>query len=411
MIACLSISYFASTVERRHDATLAQTPLVVGGQNWEPRPLFGYSREAALRGVSPGMSLRQAHVLSPDSRFMPAALPQYLDAAGEIVDVLTDFTHLVEPENLWQPPTSPRSFVTTTARSLPAQYYLDLEGLPEREATPLVQEIGRAVRNQTGIAPAAGLAANRFTAQVAATVSRPNYLRPVAPEAGQAFLATHSVAFLPLDQETGRRLRLLGIRTIGQFAALSPVAVQEQFGTAALSLYQLARGEAAPEPRPRPSEPELRLARQFEPPLVDRLTLRAVTERLASELAGQLQDRHRAAGTLALELDDEQGVRQERQVLRQPAATTGQLAQHLHALLERCLLNAPVTALSITASDLVPWTAQQLSLFAPTPTHGVEQLLPAIMARHKSVRFYRPQLGDRAHPLPERRFQLQPLGL
>lgn len=409
MIACLSISYFASTVERRDDAALAQVPLVVGGQNWEPRPLFGYSREAALKGVTPGMSLRQAHVLSPDSHFVPAALPKYLGAAGEVVDVLTNFTHLVEPHNLWQQPNKSPSFITTTARALPAQYYLDLETLPEREAAPLVQEMGRTVREQTRFSPAVGLAANHFTAQVAATLTRPDRLRPVAAEEEQAFLAGQSVAFLPLDKEMARRLRLLGIRTMGQFAALSRAAVQEQFGTEALSLYRLARGEAEAEPRPQPPEPELSLTRHFEPALEDRLTVQAVVARLASELAGRLQDDHQAAGVLALQVEDEEGVREERQVLRQPVATADQLSQHLYVLLAQMPLRAPVTALGITAGELAAWVARQLSLFAPVTTDKVERLLPTIMARHKTVRFYRPQLGDGAHPLPERRFQLQPL--
>ncbi|HSM56575.1 MAG TPA: hypothetical protein VK879_10510 [Candidatus Sulfomarinibacteraceae bacterium] len=408
MIACLSISYFASTVERRDDAALARAPLVVGGQNWEPRPLFGYSREAALKGIMPGMSLRQAHVLSPDSHFVPSTLPKYLGAAGEIVDILTDFTHLVEPHNLWQPDKS-QSFVTTTARALPAQYYLDLETLPEREAAPLVQEIGRTVRKQTRFSPAVGLAANRFTAQVAATVCRPDRLRPVAPDDERAFLAGQPVAFLPLDKEMARRLRLLGIRTMGQFAALSRAAVQEQFGTEALTLYRLARGEAEAQPRPQAPEPQLQLTRQFEPALTDRLTLQAVMERMASELAGELWRRHRAAGALTLWLEDEQGAREERQVLRQPAATAGQLSQHLYALLAQLPLRGPVTALSVSAGELAPRTAQQLSLFTSVTTRQVERLLPTIMARYKTVRFYRPRLSDSAHPLPERRFQLQPL--
>ena len=418
MIACLSISYFATAVERRADEALANRPLVVGGQPWEPRPLFGYSREAAQCGVRPGMSLRLAHTLSPHSHFMPAALSRYQIAAGEISDTLADFTHLVEPDNLWQPSAQPQSFPVAAARSLPARYYVDLETLPPREATPLAREIGRVLREQTALQPSLGLAADRFTAHVAATLSRPNYLRPVPPQGEKEFLAAQSIAFLPLDRETARRLRLLGIRTLGQFAALPPTALQEQFGSHVLPLHRLAQGH--PELIPRPRAPGLQpravgpTSRNFEPPLSDRLVLQAVLDQLAAELAGRLQEMHRAAGLLTLQLETEKDTRQEHRTLRQPTANTAHLAAHLHALLEQLLLppyeeTFAVTALTVSAGALAPLTAHQLSLFKPPSAHHVSRLLPAIMTRHKTARFYRPQLADVAHALPERRFRLQPL--
>jgi hypothetical protein len=174
-------------------------------------------------------------------------------------------------------------------------------------------------------------------------------------------------------------------------------------------LYRLARGEAEPPPRRREPDPEWQLARQFESPLADRLTLQAVLERLATELAGRLQDEHRAAGALTLRVENEDDARQMQQILRRPVDDAGRIRLHLHALLEQFSLDAPVTAVVLSAGNLAPGKAQQLSLFAPPATHGLARLLPVIMARHRAVDFYRPRLADRAHPLPERRFQLQPL--
>jgi DNA polymerase-4 len=411
MIACLSVSYFAATVERRDNGELAQTPLVVGGQPWEPRPLFGYSREAAQRGVKPGMSLRLAHVLSPHSHFVPAALPRYQGAAGEVVDVLTDFTHLVEPENLWQPPERAQPYLTAATRCLPAHYYVDLESLPLREATPLSQEIGRTVRSETRLAPSVGLAADRFTAQVAATLGRPNHLRPVTPETERDFLAQRSISFLPFQKETARRLHLLGIRTLGQFARLPQNAVQEQFGAEALPLHRLARGEASQRTVAQPAPPALKLARHFEPPLGDSLIVRNVLQQMAMALAGRLQADHHATGVLTLSLETETGKHQQRLALRQPTAHTEHLLRYLLDLQEQLAPDTPIVALTLSAAELVPWTAQQLSLFdfqARRDAKSLYALLPGIMTRHKDVRFYRPYLDDSRHPLPECRFRLQP---
>ncbi len=409
MIACLSVPYFATAVERRDDQALDQRSLILGGQPWEPRPLFGYSREAAQCGVRPGMTLRLAHTLSPHAHFMPAALSKYQLAAGEIIDTLTDFTHFVEPDNLWQLPEKPPAFLPAAARSLPARYYIDLESLPLHEATPLAREIGRAVRQRTALQPALGLAADPFTAHVAATLSRTNHLRSVEPHQEEQFLASQSIAFLPLERETARRLRLLGIRTLGQFAALSPTAVQEQFGPQVLPLHRLARGYPQHSARSSSGPAEPRLSHAFDPPVADQLVLQNVLERLAGSLAAQLQAMHHAAGLLSLRLQTEQGALQQQCTLRQPIADEDLLARRLHGLLQQLPPPAPVLSLAVSASALAPLTARQLSLFKPPSAHQVGRLLPAIMARHKSARFYRPCLADIAHPLPEQRFRLQPL--
>ncbi len=75
MIACISVPYFAASVEHRDGLGAGWSKgnppgLVLGGQPWEPQPVYAFSREAARKGVRAGMSLRLAHVISPDANFM-----------------------------------------------------------------------------------------------------------------------------------------------------------------------------------------------------------------------------------------------------------------------------------------------------------------------------------------------------
>ena len=191
MIACLNVPYFAATVERRggdygasagNQAVVEsrQAPgLVLGGQPWEPQPVYAFSHEAAQQGVKSGMSLRLAHVLSPEAQFMAADPPRYYDASAEVAGVLLDFTHLIEIDALWAPPKNKAAGRTLTGPGaalgwrLPAAYTLDLESLPPAEALDLAQEMGRQVRRQTQLAPAISLAKSKFVAQVAASLTRP----------------------------------------------------------------------------------------------------------------------------------------------------------------------------------------------------------------------------------------------
>ena len=410
MIACLLIPYFAAGIERRGNHSLADTPLVVGGQAWEPHPLYAFSREAAQRGVQPGMSLRLAHTLLPQAHFMPAAPPRYRDGAGEVTDILSLFTPLVMPEALWEPTIGQKQGAVT--RSLPARYTVDLEGLPEREALPLVQEMGRTVRREAQLEPAVGLAAQPFTAQVAAARARPGRLRPVAVDEEQAFLGSQPLGLLPLEREAARRLRLMGVKTLGQFVALPSDTLLEQFGKETMALYRLVKGDEQQPFMPAPPSRELTCARTFESPLDDYGIVAAVLARMAAALANQLPEGE-AVGRLLLQLADEDGEsRQEGVSLRQPAATEERIAEILEELMARISLASPVAALTVTASDLGPASVQQLSLFGRVQQqqpHGDDTLLETIIARHRSGAFYRPALVNHAHPLPEARFHLHRL--
>ena len=219
MIACIAIPYFAAAVERRGDSELVEKPLAIGGQPWEARPVYAFSQEVARQGVRIGMSLRLVQVLSPHSCFMPAATTRYSKVSGEVIDLLLDYSPLIEPQEWWHP-FKDKTPLTIPASFLPARYCLDLEGLPQREALPFIKELGRTLREETQLSAAIGLATNKFTAEVAATVCRGDHTLPVQSGKDAQFLASRSLKFLHIERDIARRLYLLGIYTLGQLANL-----------------------------------------------------------------------------------------------------------------------------------------------------------------------------------------------
>lgn len=434
MFACISVPYFAAAVERRATAPLATTPLAIGGQPWEARPIFAFSQEVARQGVKAGMSLRLAHVLSPEARFLPAALGSYRQASGEIVDVLLDFAPAVEPQEVWAGwetaagAVGPAVQFTLDGRTLPARYFLDFDGLPAAEAVALAREMGRLLREATHLAPAVGLAAGRFAAQVAATLSRPNHARLVEPGREAAFLAERTIAFLPLDGETQRRLRLLGIDTLGGLARLPRAALVAQFGPGIEPYHRLARGQAPERPAapPRAAQPQESATHVFDPPVADWLVLEAVIRRLAAQVAGRLAATQQAAAGLYLAWETADGRREQRAVtLRQPSADGRHLAE-TGLELSRGAGSPPLSSspalegiirLTLGSRDLVPVVARQMSLFDEAGDRALKEAWAAVRAlaeRHGAAEtdgagergvFLRPVLTETGHPLPERRFQ------
>src|SRR5438105_13383449 len=60
--------------------------------------------------------------------------------------------------------------------------------------------------------------------------------------AGAAFLANLSIEDLPVSVEMRRRLRLFGLRTLGELARLPQGAVAAQFGAEGTRAWELAHG-------------------------------------------------------------------------------------------------------------------------------------------------------------------------
>lgn len=410
MIACITVPYFAASVERRDDTALDGRSLVIGGQPWEPRPVFAYSREVAREGVRPGMSLRQAHALSPEALFLSAARLRYHHASGEVVDVLADFAGVVEPEEVWHSHTQVQQSASAAGRSLPAHFYLDLD-LPEQEALALARHVGRTVRQETRLAPAIGLAPHKFAAQVAATLTRPNHARPVTVDEEAEFLAGRSISFLPLDKEAKRRLHLLGIRTLGHFGDLPLASLRAHFGAGVEPLYRLAKGQADVPLRPPAPELTEQVARRFDYPIADTVTLTAVLDHLAAELAGRLQKASLAGSRLVLSWESEEGdAYQHTAGLRQPTADAGRLAATLQEWLNQVHFSSGVTSLTLAMPGLAPATARQLSLFPlAEPAARARGLAQPLAVKYDNAGFYQASLADRRHPLPERRFQMHSL--
>lgn len=403
MIACLTIPYLAAAVARRDDAALAQTPLVIGGAAWEPRPLYAYSREARQHGVRPGMLLRQAALLYPPSHFLPDDPPGYRRAAAEAAALLAGFAPRLVAEPAWEPP-APRQPFPSSNLSLPARYYLDLEGLPLPEALPLAQEIGRCLRAQTRLEPAIGLAEHKFAAQVAAAYTRPNHIHPVPPAAAAAYLAQRPLSLLPLPPETARRLRLLGIHTLGQFLRLPLAALLTQCGPDIRPLYELAHGaEAAPLPS-LPPAPTATAARRFDAPIANAVTLAAALAQMGTELAAQLHASAQIGGRVRIQWEQERGAGGEHDIaLRQPTADPDRLTLCLQEWLAQAHLRCGLTAIRVTVSHLTPARARQLSLFHQPSPGDLATLVARLQARFGAALFIQASLPAPAHPLLEQR--------
>jgi nucleotidyltransferase/DNA polymerase involved in DNA repair len=393
VIACVLLPYFAAAVERRANPALIDKPVVILEKS---RQVWAVSQEAAQAGVRLGMSLRQSQALCPQVRPLPTNLDRYQAAANELLDILADFSERVEPER--------NSHQATIL-------YVGLEPLLPPDQVEAVQQIGQKILRNLRLEAALGLTSGKFPAYLAARSIGKNRYLVITPGQEADFLAPFAIEYLPLEAELARRLRLLGLDTLGQFARLPAGAVLAQFGQQGGQLHKLARGQDERPVSPYPPPPAEVVTRYLEGPVADRLVLEALCQLIAAELAIRLTAQGRLARVISLTLELEDGGRwQAHHILRQPAGSADRLGLNLSLLLQQVRITCGVEAVTVGLADLIPVRARQLDLFANQAQLEYEQrlddLLPILIARY-GTRFHEVMLTNQWERLPEKRFELR----
>ena len=312
-----AIPHFAAGLARRDDPALEGTPLVFVGP--ESR-VFGVSAEAAARGVVAGMTVRTAEVRCPEARLLDADVARCREEVEALLQLLERTGPKVEPHG-W------------------GAAYVDLDNLARdrSDAVTLCREIGRNVRRELGEAlqPALGWDSSKFTAQAAARHTRPGHLRAVATRQERGFLQPLAVTLLPLAEDVLERLCFLGLRTLGQYAALPLTAVWQQFGRAGKLAHRCARGEDDRPIVPRWQALRLEAGIEFEAPLVEQGRLMVALGHLASPLLTELRGNMQACGRARLTVHFDDGGAQERErAFFVPTADEGRVVGAFERLLE-----------------------------------------------------------------------------
>jgi DNA polymerase IV len=385
MIVCLLLPYFAARLARQERAVPQNVPLIL---------CFGEKvaatcDSAAARGVSFGMSIRQAKWLCPDAQVIPINFQAIRERTEAVLQSLSQFTHLIETDRI-SAKTKTRSTPFPDTRQS-AVFYVDMERLAREETKELAQQMGVAVRRETAFEAACGVSTTKFPAYAVASETRQGYLRVIGLGEEAAFLAGLPITLLPMREETRRRLLLLGIETLGAFAELPVAAAAAQCGKDGVLLHQLARGIDPRRVVPVTLQVVERVVREFELPISDRQMVEAILRSVAAELSARLQACGCMGKTLHLQLILDGGdTLQQKTTLRQAVSSSRFLSDALLRLLARLSISSGVSGLVVTLADLMPFAGQQLELFPdqPKPRERLQQRLSSMLSQPNAPNCY-----------------------
>ena len=340
-VAHFDLDTFFVSVERARDPSLAGKPVLVGGTGGRG-VVASASYESREYGCHSAQPMSQALRLCPDAVVVAPSFDRYREASRAFHAILRDESPIVEPGGI-------------------DEAYADLTGLGEggAGASAAAGRVRARTRDELSLPVSVCIAGSRTTAKVGSDRAKPDGLLEVPVGGDAAFLAPLPLRELPLvGPRFGERLAALGLRTIGDAAALDPRWLEQRFGKAGTLLAERARG-LDPTPVRAGGRGARSISREvtFGEDVTDvealRRTLRDHAERVGADLRGQ---RRRARTvTLKLRWADFTTLTRSR-TLDRPVQGTDELAASGRALLDELLAREsmrPVRLIGLGATNLV----------------------------------------------------------
>ena len=228
------------------------------------------------------MAFKEAQLRCPQGVYLPDVPEKYEAAFGEVLETLDRFSPSVEDSGV-------------------GLAFMDAAGLDRLYGSDpsLCERVRREIYERAEQTAYIGLAVGKFAAEVAALASEEAGFN-VVDSADRDFLAPQPADLLPLPDQALEQLRLLGVRTMGEYAALPRNSVRLRYGTEGLLAWRLAQGDdrRPVEGRERPLALGDEVQFEWEEHNLDRITfaLQGLSERLAARLRlrGMMSRRMRA---------------------------------------------------------------------------------------------------------------------
>ena len=354
MVACLLIPGFELRAALRERPRLALEPAALAPEPGEEPRLGPVTGAAEQAGVKPGMRLGEALSTCPSLTLVerdPATVEREWEG---VLRRLEDAGFAVEPVEL-----GAVVFETTGVERL----YGGVQPALERA----LAAVG------SGWAPRVGAAGRRFTALAAASVARPGQALIVAATEEETFLEPLPLSLLPLTTDRYAELEGLGLRSLGELAALPGGAVAERLGVEGRTAWRLARGGRKAKVHGRRPASELREVLVFPEAVANELTLRRALVSLLERLVARPERAGRPFRKLALAARLVDGGSWRRvTTLRDATAELPRLRAALGPKLQE--LPAPILELRLEAVELAEHTGQQLALVEPAGEEATSRL-------------------------------------
>lgn len=220
-------AFYASVTQVLEPQLRGQPLLVAGDPEKRHGIILAASYEAKRMGVKTGMPIWEALIYCPLAILRPPNFPIFLDFSNRIIQLLRDFSPLVEPYSI-------------------DEAFVDMTGTKGLWESPLqaAQAIKKRIKNEIGILCSVGIGPCKVLAKMAADLQKPDGLTVLTEENIPELLWP-----LPIEElfGVGRRMKQhlynMGIRIIGDLAQTPEELLTQRFGIIGSRLHGYAHGK------------------------------------------------------------------------------------------------------------------------------------------------------------------------
>ncbi|MEY2397229.1 MAG: polymerase [Actinomycetota bacterium] len=231
----LDMDCFYAAVEMLDDPSLVGKPVVVGGTGGRG-VVAAANYEARVYGVRSATPMARARRLCPQAVVLPGRFDRYEEISRQLRELMRDVTPLVEPVSL-------------------DEAFLDVTGATRRvdDPSPVAHALRQRVRDEISLNCCIGVATSKLIAKLGSVAAKPKALpsgviqpgagvTTVPPGGELAFLHPLPIrALWGVGAKTAERLASLGVKTVGDLAALPVTALEQTFGPRmGVQLHELA---------------------------------------------------------------------------------------------------------------------------------------------------------------------------
>ncbi|MFZ1946100.1 MAG: DNA polymerase IV [bacterium] len=220
----LDMDAFFSAVEVTSNPGLAGKPVVVCGDPYRRSVVSTASYEARKFGLRSGMPVGQARKLCPNGVFVVGNPQKYVYTSIKILQVLKEFSPLVEPFSV-------------------DEAFLEFNNLSLGDAVGVAREIKARVKREFNLTCSIGIGLNKYVAKMASGLEKPDGLTVIKPDEFLERFGEKQVGDLwGVGEKTSAKLKSLGVDRVKDLAAFPEKTLTQVFGVYGSYLKMAANG-------------------------------------------------------------------------------------------------------------------------------------------------------------------------
>lgn len=281
----VDIDAFFAAVEQLDHPEWRGKPVIVGGDPHRRGVVSTASYEARVFGIRSAMPSARAAQLCPHAIWAPARFDRYREISDQVFAILRDESPLVQPVSVDE------AYLDVTPGRFTAEN-------PVAVAARIRERVAR-----LGITCSVGVATNKSVAKIASDHDKPDGLTVVRPGDEASFLAPLPVRAMPgVGPKTAEHLKVLGVRTLGELAALDEVTAVQVLGANGYGLVMRARGRDDRTVHEREPVKSVSNERTFATDVRTPAEIDGALELLAAKVGGRLRKKSLAGRTITVKL-------------------------------------------------------------------------------------------------------------